>query len=70
MEITGDSMELVFRDNNIVIILPDANIRRSGRVVVKTGGGKFMAKVLLRKSVRKVDLESLNRAHNNRIVSI
>ena len=63
-------MELVFRDNNIVIILPDANIRRSGRVAVKTGGGKFMAKVLLRKSVRKVDLESLNRAHNDRIVSI
>ena len=27
-------MELVFRDNNIVIILPDANIRRSGWAVV------------------------------------
>ena len=34
LEITGDSMELVFRDNNIVIILPDANIRRSGWAVV------------------------------------
>ena len=66
LEISGDSMEPIYRDGDTIIISPDANIRRGDRVVVKTSGGEIMAKELLRQSARKIELVSLNRAHPDR----
>lgn len=60
LEISGDSMEPVFRDGDIVIVSPNSNIRRGDRVVVKTIHGEVMAKSLRRRSARKIDLQSLN----------
>lgn len=60
LEISGDSMEPVFRDGDIVIVSPNSNIRRGDRVVVKTIHGEVMAKLLRRRSARKIDLQSLN----------
>lgn len=66
LEVTGDSMEPVFRDGDSIIVSPQANIRRGDRVVVKTKGGEVMVKVLLRQSAHKVDLQSLNPNHEDR----
>ena len=49
LEITGDSMLPVYREGDIVIICPKAAMRKGDRVVVKTTGGKVMAKVLQKK---------------------
>jgi phage repressor protein C with HTH and peptisase S24 domain len=65
LEISGDSMEPVFRDGDMVIVSPAAPIRRGDRVVVKTREGEVMAKQLVRQSARKVELASLNPAHPN-----
>lgn len=65
LEISGDSMEPVFRDGDMVIVSPAAPIRRGDRVVVKTRKGEVMAKQLVRQSARKVELASLNPAHPN-----
>ncbi|UFN47954.1 helix-turn-helix transcriptional regulator [Roseomonas sp. OT10] len=65
LEISGESMEPVFRDGDTIIVSPSAPIRRSDRVVVRTRGGEVMAKELLRQSARKVELASLNPAHPN-----
>lgn len=65
LEISGDSMEPVFRDGDTIIVSPAAPIRRGDRVVVRTRGGEVMAKELLRQSARKVELASLNPAHPN-----
>jgi phage repressor protein C with HTH and peptisase S24 domain len=65
LEISGDSMEPVFRDGDIVIVSPAAPVRRGDRVVVKTKHGEVMAKQLLRQSARRVELASLNPAHPN-----
>jgi phage repressor protein C with HTH and peptisase S24 domain len=65
LEISGDSMEPVFRDGDIVIISPSAPVRRGDRVVVRTKGGEVMAKELLRQSAKRVELASLNPAHPN-----
>ncbi len=70
LEVTGDSMEPVFRDGDTVIVSPQANIRRGDRVVVKTKSGEVMTKLLLRQSARKVDLQSLNPDHEDRSLSI
>ena len=63
LEISGESMEPVFRDGDLVIVSPSAPIRRSDRVVVRTTGGEVMAKQLARRSARRVDLKSLNPDH-------
>jgi phage repressor protein C with HTH and peptisase S24 domain len=63
LEISGDSMEPVYRDGDMVIISPAAPIRRNDRVVVRTTDGEVMAKELARRSARRVELKSLNPAH-------
>jgi phage repressor protein C with HTH and peptisase S24 domain len=63
LEISGDSMEPVFRDGDQVIVSPAAPIRRGDRVVVRTNRGEVMAKQLARRSARRVELKSLNPEH-------
>ena len=63
LEISGDSMEPVFRDGDLVIVSPSAPIRRGDRVVVRSLGGEVMAKQLTRRSARRVELKSLNPEH-------
>lgn len=66
LEISGDSMEPVFRDGDMVIVSPSAPIRRGDRVVVRTQGGEVLAKQLARRSARRVELRSLNPEHPDR----
>ena len=63
LEISGESMEPVFRDGDVVIVSPGAPIRRGDRVVARTAAGEVMAKQLARRSARRVELRSLNPAH-------
>jgi phage repressor protein C with HTH and peptisase S24 domain len=63
LEISGDSMEPVFRDGDTVIVSPAAPIRRGDRVVVRTTVGEVMAKQLARRSAKRVELRSLNPSH-------
>lgn len=63
LEISGDSMEPVFRDGDVVIVSPVAPIRRGDRVVVRTARGEAMAKQLVRQSARRIELRSLNPEH-------
>jgi phage repressor protein C with HTH and peptisase S24 domain len=63
LEISGESMEPVFRDGDVVIVSPAAPVRRGDRVVVRTLKGEVMAKELKRQSARRIELRSLNPAH-------
>jgi phage repressor protein C with HTH and peptisase S24 domain len=66
LEISGESMEPVFRDGDIVIVSPATPVRRGDRVVVRTAKGEVMAKQLKRQSAKRIDLLSLNPAHPDR----
>ena len=66
LEITGDSMEPVFREGDIVVVSPLVTPRRGDRVVAKTWAGEVMAKQLTRKSAKRIELKSLNSAHRDR----
>ncbi len=66
LEISGDSMDPVFRDGDMVIVAPGAPIRRGDRVVLRTLKGEVMAKQLARRSARRIELRSLNTAHPDR----
>jgi phage repressor protein C with HTH and peptisase S24 domain len=66
LEVQGESMLPLYRDGDILIVEPGAQIRKNDRVVVKTREGEVMAKVLLRQSARSIELLSLNPEHPNR----
>jgi len=66
LEISGESMEPVYRDGDLVVISPAASVRRGDRVVVRTKDGEVMAKVLRRATARRIDLQSFNPAHPDR----
>jgi len=63
LEITGDSMVPVYREGDTIIVSPGATIRKGDRVVVRTGDGQVMAKILQKQSARTVELGSFNPDH-------
>jgi len=63
LEITGDSMLPLYREGDVIIVSPTAQVRRGDRVVVKTRDGEVMAKTLLRQTPMVIELESANPAH-------
>lgn len=69
LEITGDSMEPVFRAGAIVIVSPGSGIRRGDRVVVKTRDGEVMAKELVRRTARRIELKSVNKARRDPVLA-
>ncbi|NWG45934.1 MAG: helix-turn-helix transcriptional regulator [Alphaproteobacteria bacterium] len=66
LEISGDSMQPVYRDGDRIVVSPQATVRRGDRVVVRTREGEVMAKLLQRQTARTIELVSLNPAYPNR----
>jgi phage repressor protein C with HTH and peptisase S24 domain len=63
LEITGNSMEPVYRNGDIIIVSPNSQPRRGDRVVVRTRSGEVLAKVLERQTAKTVELSSFNPEH-------
>ncbi len=70
LEISGDSMLPLYRDGDVIVVSPGAQIRRQDRVVVRTKDGEVLAKILVRKTSSHVELHSLNEAHPNRKIAL
>lgn len=66
LEVQGESMMPLYRDGDILIIDPGAQIRKGDRVVAKTFGGEVMAKVLIRDTTEHIELLSVNPEHPDR----
>ncbi|KGF66827.1 DNA-binding protein [Hoeflea sp. BAL378] len=66
LEVQGESMMPLYRDGDILVVEPGAQIRRGDRVVVRTREGEVMAKVLSRQTAKSIELVSLNPDHPNR----
>jgi len=70
LEVSGDSMLPLYRDGDVVVVSPTAQMRRGDRVVVRTKGGEVLVKVLYRQTPRLVELHSLNPAHPPRVIDV
>ena len=70
LEISGDSMQPLYRDGDRIIVSPGSPIRRGDRVVVKTTDGEVLAKELKRQTARTIELKSLNPAHEDRVLPL
>lgn len=68
LEITGDSMWPAFRPGDIVIVSPAAPVRRGDRVIVRTCEGQLMAKEIVRRTKRQLELRSVNAEHADPVV--
>lgn len=68
LEISGDSMKPAFRDGDVIVVSPGAQIRKGDRVVVKTTDGEVMVKELKRRTTKLLELSSLNPNHVDRTI--
>jgi phage repressor protein C with HTH and peptisase S24 domain len=66
LEVTGDSMEPIYREGDIIVVSPDSAVRRGDRILLKTVQGEVMGKQLLRRTVNRVEVKSLNPMHGGR----
>ena len=65
LQVTGDSMEPLYRKGDILIVSPNASTRKGDRVVIRTTNGEVMAKVLMRRTAKAIELASMNPDHPN-----
>jgi phage repressor protein C with HTH and peptisase S24 domain len=70
LEISGESMLPVYRDGDRIVLSPSIPPRRGDRVVVKTQEGEVMAKLLYRMTAQRIELKSLNPAHEDRAFAL
>lgn len=69
LEVSGNSMEPLYRKGDIIVVSPNAKLRPGDRVVVKTKSGEVLAKELKKRSAKSVELRSLNPAHKDRTLA-
>ena len=69
LEISGGSMEPVYRDGDRIVVSPGASVRRGDRVVARTVDGEVMAKEVQRMTASRVELLSINREHDDRLLT-
>ena len=70
LEVQGESMLPLYRDGDVLIVEPGAQVRRNDRVVVRTREGEVMAKVLIRQTPKTIELLSLNPEHPGRTIEM
>lgn len=65
LEVSGNSMEPLYRAGDILVVSPNSGIRRGDRVVIRTNDGQVMAKELSRQTTSRIELKSLNSDHED-----
>ena len=70
LEISGDSMEPVYRDGDVIVVSPGTNARRGDRIVIRTKAGEVMVKQLRRRTAKQLELQSLNVHHQDRTLGV
>jgi phage repressor protein C with HTH and peptisase S24 domain len=58
--VSGNALEPTYRDGTILIVSPNASIRRGDRVVIKTKDGKLAVSALKRRTSKLIELRSLD----------
>lgn len=70
LEVSGDSMQPLYRAGDRLVVAPGTAVRRGDRVVVKTMNGEVMAKELIRQTASKIELRSFNPQYADRSLTM
>lgn len=57
LEVADDSMQPCYREGDVLIVSPNAGLRRGDRILVRRKDGNSMAMVLVRRSARRIELQ-------------
>ncbi len=66
LEVSGDGMLPLYREGDILVVLPATQTKTGDRVVLKTRSGEVMAKILGHQDRKHVELQSLDSEHKTR----
>jgi len=69
LEISGDSMEPLYRDGDYIVVAPNQSVRKGDRVVCRTTEGEVMVKALERRTATRVELSSFHPEHEDRVLA-
>jgi phage repressor protein C with HTH and peptisase S24 domain len=70
IEVSGNALEPDYRDGTVLIISPNASVRRGDRIVVKTKDGKVTVNALKRRTSKIIELRSIDSEPAERTVSL
>lgn len=70
LEIVVDDYEPVYWAGDIIVVSPAAEVRRGDRVVVKLVDGEVIAKQLIRKTAKRVELAPLQNSEPDQFVDL
>lgn len=65
LKIQGDSMEPLYRKNDVLVVSPGATVRKGDRIILKTTDGEVLAKELLKQNNKEITVRSLNKDYND-----
>ena len=65
LQVTGEGMEPLYRDGDILIVSPNRPTQNGDRVVIRTTDGDVRAKLLVRRTAKTIEVASLNPDHPN-----
>ena len=68
--VSGNALEPTYRDGTILIVSPNASIRRGDRVVIKTKDGKLAVSALKRRTSKLIELRALDAEAAERTVAL
>lgn len=66
LRVAGNALAPIYRPDDLLIVSPEANVRRGDRVVVKTRDGEVSVREFLRQSANAIELRSLNGKQTDR----
>jgi phage repressor protein C with HTH and peptisase S24 domain len=70
LEIHDESMQPSYREGDLLVVSPGANIRRHDRIVLKTNAGPLLAGVLSRRTAQKIELATFTEGAGVRVFAI
>ena len=69
LEISGDQMNPVYCDGDVIVVSPATAIRRGDRVVLRTVDGEMMIGELTRRTAKALELQPLNPGQADRTLA-
>ncbi len=70
LEVHGDDMAPTYRDGDLLIVSPGANIRRHDRILMKPAKGDIVAGLLLRRTAHRIEIAPFAEGEDVRRIAI
>ena len=59
LEVSGNSMEPLYRDGDVLVVSPKAKLRQGDRIVLKTTSGEVIVKEFIKQNASRVEVRGL-----------